>query len=116
MDKNILIENVKSWIDLDNEIKLLQKEIKNRRETKKDLTNDLVSIMKTNDIDCFDTKTYKLIYTKRNIKPPLTKKHLISSLEIFFNNDNEKAKELGLYIMNSREAKTRESIRQKLLK
>ena len=30
MEKERLIEKVKSWIDLENEIKLLQKEIKER--------------------------------------------------------------------------------------
>jgi len=116
MEKERLVENVKTWIDLDNEIKLLQKEIKQRRQKKKELTNDLVSVMKNNEIDCFDTKSCKLIYTKRKVKAPLSKKHLITSLSTFFNNDTEKAQELGKYIMNSREQKTRESIRQKLLK
>ena len=64
MEKERLVENVKTWIDLDNEIKLLQKEIKQRRQKKKELTNDLVSVMKNNEIDCFDTKSCKLIYTK----------------------------------------------------
>ena len=39
-EKTELINNIKSWIGLDNEIKILQKEIKNRREQKKLLTNE----------------------------------------------------------------------------
>jgi len=116
MEKERLVEKVKDWIDLENEIKLLQKEIKERRKKKKELTESLVNVMKTNEIDCFDTKQCKLIYTKRKVKAPLSKKHLIGSLSKFFNNDTDKAKELSQYIMNTREEKTRESIRQKLLK
>ena len=63
-NKEVLINNIKSWIGLDNEIKILQKEIKNRREQKKLLTTELVGVMKTNDIDCWNTGEGKLIYSK----------------------------------------------------
>ena len=33
-DRHRLIQNVKEWINLDNEIKTLQKEIKERRKKK----------------------------------------------------------------------------------
>ena len=40
-----LIENVKQWLSIDNEIKTLQKEIKERRKIKKDYYF-LVDLMK----------------------------------------------------------------------
>ena len=40
-----LLENVKSWLTIDNEIRALQKEIKERRKMKKQLTTDLMSTM-----------------------------------------------------------------------
>ena len=65
-DKRKLIENVKGWIDIDNEIKELSKELKEKRKEKKMYTANLVDIMKTNNVDCFDVKNGKLIYTKKN--------------------------------------------------
>ena len=43
--------------------------------------------MKNNEIDCFDTQDGQLIYTKKNVKNPLSKKHLLKSLTEFFKND-----------------------------
>ena len=36
-DKRELIENVKSWIDIDNDIKTLQKELKKKKKRKKNI-------------------------------------------------------------------------------
>ena len=83
-EKDALINNIKTWIGLDNEIKLLQKEIKNRREQKKLLTTELVDVMKNNDIDCWNTGEGKLIYSKTKTKAPLSKKAFIKfSFKIF---------------------------------
>ena len=59
-DKRKLIENVKGWIDIDNDIKELQKELKEKRKEKKSYTTNLVDIMKTNNVDCFDIKNGKI--------------------------------------------------------
>lgn len=115
-EKTELINNIKSWIGLDNEIKILQKEIKNRREQKKLLTNELVGVMKNNDIDCWNTGEGKLIYSKTKSKAPLSKKHLLNSLLKFFQNDETTAKELSKFIMETREIKEKENIRRKIPK
>ena len=57
MSQDILIDNVRSWLTIDNDIKKLQKAIKEKRQEKKDLTNNLMDIMKQRDIDCTNTCT-----------------------------------------------------------
>ena len=52
--KEQLITNIKEWIKYDTEISQLKAEIKDRTNKKKGLTVNLVSIMKSNTIDCFD--------------------------------------------------------------
>ena len=42
--KDELILNIKEWVKIDSEMKTLQKELRERREKKKELTN----ILKTN--------------------------------------------------------------------
>jgi len=113
-DRERLIDNVKQWIDLDEELKLLRKKARQLRENKKDLTSSLVSIMKDNDIDCFDINDGQLIRTTRQVKTPLSKKHLLTSLAKFYQNDPKVVKELGGFIMNSRTSKTKEDIRRKI--
>ena len=109
-----LIENVKNWIHLDEELKRLRREMRTRREAKKNLTDILVRIMKNNDIDCFDITDGQLIYTKRQVKTPLSKKHLLDALSRYFQKDPNKVKELSKFIMDTRESKTKEDIRRKI--
>ena len=113
-ERHRLIENVREWLSLDNEIKSLLKKIKVQRQKRKDITSSLVNIMKNNEIDCFDTQDGQLIYTKKNVKNPLSKKHLLKSLAEFFKNDKVIVGQLGKYIMESRECKTKEDIRRKI--
>lgn len=112
-DKRQLIENVKNWIEIDNNIKELQKELKEKRKEKKVYTANLVEIMKANEVDCFDIKNGKLLYTKKKVKAPLSKKHLFSSLSNYFKNNKNIIEELGNYILNSREEKIKENIKRK---
>ena len=64
MSQNELLENVKTWLEIDNQIRGLQKEIRERRKMKKDLTQNLVGIMKTQDIDALNVPDGQLIYNK----------------------------------------------------
>ena len=111
-----LLENVKTWLNIDNEIRTLQKEIRDRRKLKKELTNDLVGIMKTQDIDAVNVPDGQLIYNKTKTKAPLSKKHLLLSLSQFFKNDQRMIDELSKYIMESRIEKEKENIKRKIKK
>ena len=114
MSNKQLLENVKTWLDIDNEIRTLQKEIRNRRKLKKDLTQNLVDIMKTQDIDALNVPDGQLIYNKTKTKAPLSKKHLLTSLTIFFKNDKRIVDELAKYIMETRQEKEKENIKRKI--
>jgi len=112
--KEDLVNNIKEWMQLDREMKLLQKELKTRREKKKQLTGSLVDIMKDNEIDCFDISEGKIIYTKNKVKSPINKNHLMSCLNKYFeNNPDVKAEDVSNFIMENREIKVKESIRHK---
>ena len=112
-DKKELITNVKNWITLDSEIKQLQKLMKEKRKEKKAYTESLVNIMRDNEIDCFDIQDGKLLYTKKKVKAPLSKKHLIASLGNYFKDNKDLITELSDFILNSREEKIKENIRRK---
>jgi len=113
VDKSVLINNVKEWIEIDNELKELQKAAKERRQRKKELTEQLVNVMKTNEIDCFDINGGKLIYSKNKVRTALSKKHLLKALTMFYKNDPSQVTEVTNFILNSRDEKIRQTIRRK---
>ena len=49
-----LVSAIKEWVKLENEIAVLQKEIRTRKERKKNMAENLMTVMKTNEIDAFD--------------------------------------------------------------
>ena len=46
--KEQLVHHIREWIEIDNGISGLQKQIKQMRENKKELTSSLVNVMKSN--------------------------------------------------------------------
>ena len=114
--KQELVGIIKEWISCDNKIKQLQKAAKDYRSEKKILTEILVSVMKNNEIDCFDINDGKLVYSKNKVKTPLSKKHLMTALMSYYKDEPTMAEEISNFIMDSREEKVKESIKRKISK
>lgn len=108
--KEQLIHIIKEWVKMDNDIKKLQKEISLRKKEKSKISFELIQVMKKNEIDCFDLKDGQILYTKKNVKKPITKKVLIDILSKYYNGDYMKASEVNDFIMNNREEIIRETI------
>lgn len=108
--KDSLVNAIKIWVKKDNEIRQLKKEERIRKKEQKEISETLMDIMKENEIDEFDLKDGKLVYTKKNIKKPITKKGLLDILKRYYNDDKEKADELNNFIMDNREEKIVETI------
>ena len=112
-DKNKVIDLIRKWVSYDDRIKTLQKDLANLRKEKKSITENLTSIMKENNIDEFDINNGKLVYTRSKTKAPLSKKHLLNSLNQFYKNDSDMVNELTKFIMESRLEVTKEQIKHK---
>ena len=112
--KDQMIMHIKKWIQLDTEIKKTQDDIKAKKEERKQHTTHLVEIMKSNEIDCFDVNNGKLLYTKTKVKAPLSKAQLMQALMQYYENDEEKVRDLGEHLMAARQEKITESIRRKV--
>ena len=112
--KEVLVNTIKEWIDHDNEIKNLQQQIKEHRNKKKSLTDNLLEIMKDNEIDCFDINNGKIIYCKNKVKSPLNKKTLLETLEKYFEDMPDIHQEqVSKYIFDNRKIEIKENIRRK---
>lgn len=114
--KEELIEQIKNWVRLDNEIKQLKKEETIRKNEQKELSQTLMNTMKENEIDVFDLKQGKLCYKQTKVKKPITKKILMDILLKFYNNDLAKANNLNEFILDSRQETTKETLIHKLNK
>ena len=113
--KEQLVNNIREWVKIDNEISQLRQEIKERNNKKKNMTENLVNVMKTNNIDCFDINEGSLIYKKSTVKKPINSKTLLSSLQSYYKDQNV-AEDLTKYIMDNREEQIKETIKRKVHK
>ena len=111
--KEELVSIIKTWINKDNEIKNLQTQLRNKKKETKLLTDNLIEIMKTNELNCIDIKNGKLIHKTSRTKKPINKQSLMNILNNYFN-DNEKANQMSNYIFENRELVTKDYIHRKI--
>ena len=112
--KEELITNIKEWIKIDNEIIKLKQEIKERNAKKKSLTEELVDVMKENNIDCFNINGGAVLYKKNIVKKPINSKMLLTTLQTYYKENFEMSKEITEHILNNREEVTKETIKRKI--
>ena len=111
--KEQLVSYVKEWVLIDEEMKGLQKLMREKRQKKKELNDVLINVMKQNEIDCFDTKNGKLLYSVNKTKKSITKKMLFETLQKYYANDEDKAYEIAAFILESRDETVKETIKRK---
>tara|TARA_Y100001970_G_C14152437_1_gene813504 strand:+ start:389 stop:775 length:387 start_codon:yes stop_codon:yes gene_type:complete len=92
---------VKEYLELDDQIKMLNKAARERRKRKKELSEEILTLMEQHELTQMNLKDGKLIYAKSKNLVPLNKKHIVSSLSSYFRDDH-KATELFDYLMKSR--------------
>ena len=95
--------------------KTLQKNIKLCRAKKKQLSEQLISVMNTNDIDCFNINNGRLIHSKQKSKETITKRLLLKALSSYVDNEDE-VREITKHILDTRETKEKDIIRIKINK
>lgn len=111
--KEQLVHNIKEWIKIDAEISHLKSEIKEKNNKKKVLTDNLVVVMKSNNIECFDINDGALIYKKNKVKKPINGKMLLASLKNYYKTNPQIAEEITKYVMDNREEQVKEIIKRK---
>ena len=113
--KQALQQDVKDYLEIDDQIKALNKAIKERRDKKKSLSEDILGTMKKFEINNMNTKNGKLIYAISKSRKGLNTKSLVKGLNLYFK-DELKASEVGKIVMNSREVVEKVSLRRTIHK
>ena len=114
--KEELVTIIKEWIKIDNDIKKIKNEVKEKNNKKKILTENLMSVMKTNKIDCFDISGGSIVYKQTKVKKPITGKTLLTTIQKFYKNNEILAEELTKHILENREEQIKETIKRKIEK
>jgi hypothetical protein len=108
--KEELVQNIKNWVKIDNDIRLLNLELLKRKAEKKKISEILIQTMKMNEIDVFNINDGKIIYSKRTVKKPVTKKVLLDILSKYYEGDMEEAQNVNNFILDNREVVIKENI------
>ena len=82
--KQVLINSIKEWIIINSQIVSIQKQLKELKDKKKNISTLLIKIMETNEIDRVDINNGKLLYKKTKVKSPLNKDYLTKMLDNYF--------------------------------
>ena len=113
--KDKLKNEVKEYLELDDQIKAIKKALKERKEKKKKLSESILENMKGFNIDFMNTKNGKLTYTTNKRKEPLNKKNLITGLNNYFDNEVE-SKKVSKIVLDSRSDVTKVTLRRTITK
>jgi hypothetical protein len=111
-----MVKIIKEWITIDNDIRNINKEIRIRKEKLKKISQSLMKTMKENEIDEFDIKGGKLIFSQTTMKKPITKKNLVTILSKYYEGDISQALEMNKFIMDNREDVVKETIKRTIAK
>ncbi len=112
--KEELVSNIREWIKIDNDIAKMKADIKDKTNKKKSLTENLVTVMKQNSIDCFDINGGALMYKQKKSKKPISCKFLLEELQKYYKDQPELAKELTKHLLDNRLETVKDEIKRKI--
>ena len=95
-------ENVKKYIVFDDDIKKLEKVVKEKKAEKKKITEFIIEFMSNYNIEDLSIEKGKLKKSISYTKKPINKTIIKQKLSEYFKNES-KATEATLYILNNRD-------------
>jgi hypothetical protein len=109
-----LEENIKQWINLDNNIKQLNYELKKIRAEKELYNNNIKEYLLTNNLNNAVIKIgdEQLRFIDINHNQPLSYKFICECLCKYYDNDNIKVMEIIQFIKSQREIKSIKEIKR----
>lgn len=112
--KQELIQTVKKWVYLDNQIKQMSNMLKQLRKDKKKHNENMIDMMKANHIDNFELKDGQIQYKKYASRETLTQKRLLEILSNHPQLQSEQVEVLNGYIYENRRVVEKDAIVRKM--
>jgi predicted transcriptional regulator len=114
INKENLIQTVKAWVHVDNQIKQVNKVLKTLRDEKKEQNKKMISLMKMNNIDNFEMKDGQIQYKKYSKRESLTQKKLVEILSTHPQLQPDQVNMLNEFVYENRKMVNQEVIVRKL--
>ena len=108
---SLMVTKIKEWIQLDTEITSINNSMKDMKKMKKKLSDDLVGLMKADDIEVVKLNDGSIELKKNKVKKALNKKDIITVLNSHIE-DNSKVTELVNTIFEQRDYRIKEFIKR----
>jgi hypothetical protein len=99
-------QNIQKWVTIDNQIKVLNDKIKELRDERGDLTDDILGYVETNNLKnaTVQISDGKLKFANSKVQSPITFKYLEKTLGEIIKNETQ-VKQILEYIKENRETK-----------
>lgn len=113
MDKQLIRQQIRDWVKLEEETVTLKQRMKQINQAKKDISAKLLVVMKEHDLDEFDlNQEGKLVRQVKKTKQGINKKTLLTTLSHYYKSEAE-AKKTTDFILNARAEKLSETLCKK---
>jgi hypothetical protein len=108
---NELPSLMKSWMKLQEELALLNAEVKQRRTQSKAYRDMILRIMEANKVSELKVIKGSVIHKVKEVKENMSQEYIMKHCKEFFNGDEEKAKSLLAYLEEHRDSKVKHDLR-----
>lgn len=112
--KQDLIQTVKKWVHLDNQIKQVSTMLKTLRNQKKEHNEVMINMMKASKIDNLEIKDGQIQYKKYTKRESLTQKKLLHILSHHPQLQSEQVKMLNDYVYENRKVVEKDAVVRKM--
>lgn len=109
-----LKRQIREWIAIDNEIRRMKRELRQKTQDKEKMTAGLIANMKSRNIDVLNLGgDGQIVYESRKVKKPVTQKMLLNLLATYFDGDTKEAAKVNSFILENREEVVKEALVRK---
>jgi hypothetical protein len=107
-----LVSLVQEWLSGEKALKKAQANIRLLRKNQKEASDNLLSFMKSNEIDCLDVNDGRLSHVTSKSRSGVSKAHLLASIGSFFEDDDarEMSERLTGHILASRKTTVKDKL------
>jgi hypothetical protein len=105
---------IQKWVINDNEIRTINEELLKKKKLNKELTEELLFIIKELEIETVDIKDGYISYVKKNQKKGISNKLLKSIFTKYYNGDTNEIERINDFIEENREITVKEYIVRKI--
>ena len=101
-DMDMFKDDVKTWIDIDDKVLSLSREIASLKKQRLDFNTKIVNFMRNYKIEDLNTNNGKLEYRVKHAKKGLSGKKIHENLISYFKTDKEQAETIYKYLLDNR--------------